>query len=77
MSENGRSRRRDVRLQRSFPAGKYVALLTAALVTLVGVCLQLDPLTILLRATGSAVLLGCLVSIGVGVIRVADSEYRS
>jgi hypothetical protein len=68
--------RQAIRRRKSFPVGTYTALLTSALVTLVGVFLRLDPFTILSRAVGSALLLGLVVSIGVSVIRLADSGYK-
>lgn len=77
MNGQKRSRRAELRNQRLFPAGMFVALLTAAFVTLVGVCFGLAPIVILVRASVSAVVLGCLVSLGVGIVRMADSEYKN
>lgn len=70
------SRREKLRSQPAFPAGMFAALLTAAFVTLVGVFLGLEPFVILFRSSISAVVLGCLVSLGVSIVRLADSEYK-
>ncbi len=45
------------------PWGRAVAALTAALVTLIGACCDLDPDVILLRAACSALLLGGLAAV--------------
>jgi hypothetical protein len=76
MKANRLSRREKLREQGAFPAGMFAALLTAASVTLIGVSLRLEPLVILVRSSISAVLLGCLVSLGVSIVRLADSEYK-
>jgi hypothetical protein len=66
-----------MRQQRSFPAGTFAALLTAVMVTLVGVAMQVESITILARALVSSLLVGSIVSIGVGVIRLADADYKN
>lgn len=76
MSRRTPTRREAMRRQRSFPAGTLVALLTAIAVTLIGVALRLDSWAILTRATVSSVLLGMVVSLGVSVIRRADTDYK-
>ncbi|MCA9140201.1 MAG: hypothetical protein KDB00_25690 [Planctomycetales bacterium] len=76
MSKNGQTPRASIRRQRAFPAGTLVALLTAIFVTLIGVGMGVDPSTILARAVVSALILGSIVSIGVGVIRLADADYK-
>ncbi|MGB7345733.1 MAG: hypothetical protein WBD20_16070 [Pirellulaceae bacterium] len=70
------TRRSAMRVKRSFPHGKFAALLTAAFVTLMGVYLQLEPLTILIRASVSAIVLGGVVSLGVSIVRLADAESK-
>ena len=77
MSRKKTTRRESIRRQKAFPAGTLVALLTAIVVTLIGVCLQLESITILTRAVVSAAAVGSVVSIGVGVIRLADADYKS
>lgn len=73
------SRRARKRLQDSFPFGIYAALITAAAVTLLGVLLGLDSFVILLRASVSAAIVGAVVSMGVGFVRIvlAESKNRS
>jgi len=70
------SRREAEQSKQLFPHGKFVALLTAAFVTLVGVYLQLEPITILMRASVSAIVLGIVVSLGISVVRLADAESK-
>ena len=56
------------------PWGGAAALLTASLVTLIGVFCGVEPATILLRAFAAGVLLGALVSVaGALVNRVPES----
>lgn len=76
MSGKQPTRRASIRRQKSFPAGTFIALLTAIAVTLIGVVLGLESTTILIRAIVSALLVGSVVSIGVGVIRLADADYK-
>jgi hypothetical protein len=77
MSRRKITRREALRRQKSFPAGTFAALLTAVLVTLVGVFLRLEPTTILGRALVSSLVIGSIVSIGVGIIRLADADYKN
>jgi pilus assembly protein TadC len=70
------SRRDALRAKRSFPHGKFSGLLVAVFVTLIGVFLRLDPVTILIRASVSAIVIGTIVSLGVGVVRLTDSENK-
>ncbi|MDV6030945.1 MAG: hypothetical protein F9B45_12755 [Phycisphaera sp. RhM] len=76
MSGKSTTRRASQRRQKAFPVGTLIALLTAVVVTLVGVVLGLESSTILMRAIVSSVLVGSVVSIGVGVIRLADADYK-
>ncbi|MCS7467175.1 hypothetical protein NZK35_11025 [Stieleria sp. ICT_E10.1] len=76
MSGKSTTRRASFRRQKAFPVGTLIALLTAVAVTLVGVILGLESSTILMRAIVSSVLVGSVVSIGVGVIRLADADYK-
>ena len=76
MSGKQQTRRALIRRQKAFPAGTFAALLTAIAVTLVGVALGVDSWTILIRALVSSALVGSVVSIGVGVIRLADADYK-
>lgn len=76
MSKKGKTRRASIRQQKSFPAGTLAALWTAVGVTLVGVCMGVESSTILTRAVISSALLGSFVSIGVGVMRIADADYK-
>lgn len=77
MSRKMTSRREAIRRQKAFPVGTFVALLTAISVTLIGVCLQVESITILTRAVVSSIVLGSVFSIGVGVIRLADADYKN
>jgi hypothetical protein len=54
----------------------FVALLTGSIVTLVGVFVGLEPIVILVRSIVSAAVLGCLVSLGISIVRLANSEYK-
>ncbi|MFK7765628.1 MAG: hypothetical protein AB8B55_00195 [Mariniblastus sp.] len=60
------------RLRRKGPLGKVSALLTASVVALIGLTAGLEPHIILWRACVSAVLMGSLVSFGLGVIYLAN-----
>ena len=66
----------ELRVRRTFPAGMFVSLLTGSIVTLVGIFSGLEPLVILVRSFVSAVVLGCLVSLGISIVRLANSEYK-
>ncbi|MFN6206543.1 MAG: hypothetical protein ACK49R_08885 [Planctomycetota bacterium] len=46
---------------------------TASAVTLVGVMLGLEPHVILLRAAGSAILMGSVLTFGLSVIQMANT----
>ena len=76
MSRKKLTRRELMRRKKSFPAGTLAALLTAVMVTLIGVGMQVESFTILTRAAISSLLVGSIVSIGVGVIRMADADYK-
>lgn len=76
MSGKSLTPRQRSRLKRKFPFGMYTALLTATLVTLVGVVLRLDPMAILIRASISSIVIGMLFSIGVGIVRMSDDEQK-
>jgi hypothetical protein len=67
-------RNRQRRKQKQRPVGLLTAMLTACVVTLIGVFSDVEPLAVLLRAGLSAVLMGVLVSLGLGVIRTANSK---
>ncbi len=56
------------------PWGYIVGLLTACLVTLIGVLSGLDPYVILLRAAGASVATGCVTSIVAGLVQVLKSK---
>ncbi|MCC9602936.1 hypothetical protein LOC67_20495 [Stieleria sp. JC731] len=77
MSNRRMTRRKEMRQQQAFPFGMLAGLLTAIAVTLIGVFLRLEAFTILTRATVSSLILGTVVSLGVGVIRLADSGYKT
>lgn len=70
----GRSRSR--RTKRT-PWGMLVALFTACFVTLIGVFSGFEPFVVLVRASVSAILLGGIVSLGSGVIHLANVGSRS
>ncbi len=70
------SRRAQLRVRRTFPAGMFVSLLTGSIVTLVGIFSGLEPMVILVRSFVSAVVLGCLMSLGISIVRLANSEYK-
>lgn len=76
MAREKKGRRARSRSNQRFPAGMFTGLLTAAFVVLVGVFLRQSPLVILIRSSVSAVLLGCIVSLGLSVVRIADSEQE-
>lgn len=77
MSRQRITHRQSLRRQKSFPAGTFAALLTAIAVTLIGVFMGVESYTILIRALVSSMIVGTVVSIGVGVIRLADADYKS
>ncbi|MEM6468476.1 MAG: hypothetical protein AAF802_02820 [Planctomycetota bacterium] len=76
MSNNRKERREALARRKAFPAGKFAALITAIFVTLCGVALQVESFTILTRAVYASIAMGIVVSLGVGVIRLADTDYR-
>lgn len=61
------------RMKRRGSMGTVAGLLTACVVTLIGLAVGLEPFVILCRATVSAVLIGSLVSFGMSVIYVANT----
>ncbi|TWU02366.1 hypothetical protein [Stieleria varia] len=76
MAEKKLTRRQRLRIKQSFPMGMYVGLLTGTFVTLVGVALRLEPFVIFVRSFSSSVLLGSVVSIGLSIVKMADTEYK-
>ena len=73
--EERRERQRQSVAQR--PRGIMAAMLTASLVTLIGVFSGVEPFDLLVRAMVSAILMGAIVSLGLGVIRVANVRTRN
>jgi hypothetical protein len=73
--EERRERQRQSVAQR--PLGIMAAMLTASLVTLIGVFSGVEPFDLLIRAMVSAILMGAIVSLGLGVIRVANVRTRN
>ena len=73
-----RTQRRRARQRTSgrLRAGLLAGLLTAALVILLGALMRLEPYVILIRSTISGLLLSGLVSLGLSIVRLADSESR-
>ena len=61
------------RLRRKGPLGTVSALLTASVVSLIGLAIGLEPHIILWRALVSAGLIGSIVSFGLGVIYMANN----
>ena len=61
------------RLRRKGPLGTVSALLTASVVSLIGLAIGLEPHIILWRALVSSVLIGSIVSFGLGVIYMANN----
>ena len=76
MSNKKTTRRERLRAKPVFPAGMFVGLLTGSCVTLVGIFSGLDSTVILTRSFTSGILLGCIVSLGVSIVRMADSESK-
>ncbi len=68
--ENQIARRR---LKRKGPLGKVSALMTASVVSLIGLAIGLEPHVILWRSLVSAVFIGTVVSFGLSVIYVANT----
>ncbi|MFN5321871.1 MAG: hypothetical protein ACK5D7_10400 [Planctomycetota bacterium] len=64
---------RQSRRRRLGPIGTVAAMCTASAVTLVGVMLGLEPHVILLRAAGSAILMGSVLTFGLSVIQMANT----
>ncbi len=64
------------RLKRRGPIATSIAIMTACGVTMIGLCIGLEPFTILYRASVSATLLGLLVSFGLSVIDIANTPNR-
>ncbi len=62
------------RIKRLGPVGKIVGLLTAGLVSLIGLAAGLEPEVILLRALIASFAIGSLVGFGVSVIHVANTK---
>jgi hypothetical protein len=68
-----RNSTRQSRRRRLGPIGTVAAMCTASAVTLVGVMLGLEPHVILLRAAGSAILMGSVLTFGLSVIQMANT----
>jgi hypothetical protein len=68
--ENQIARRR---LKRKGPLAQVSALLTASIVSLIGLSIGLEPHVILWRSIVSATLIGTVVSFGLSVIYVANT----
>lgn len=62
------------RLKRIGPLGRVMGLLTASLVSLIGLAMGLEPQVILWRAMIASVLIGSLVAFGMSVIHVANAK---
>ena len=67
-------RDRHRRNQKRRPLGLLVGMLTASVVTLICVFSDVEPLAILIRAALSSVLMGSLISVGLGIIRTANNK---
>jgi hypothetical protein len=61
------------RLKRKGPLAQVCALLTASIVSLIGLSIGLEPHVILWRSIVSATLIGTVVSFGLSVIYVANT----
>ncbi|MEM7454614.1 MAG: hypothetical protein AAF456_09720 [Planctomycetota bacterium] len=57
------------------PLGIVSAILTACIVTLIGVASGFEPFVILKRALIASVMLGMFVSTGANIVRMANHEY--
>ena len=62
------------RINRIGPLGKIVGLLTASLVSMIGLAMGLEPEVILWRAAIAACLIGVLVAFGVSVVQAANDR---
>lgn len=62
------------RIKRLGPLGKIASLLTASLVSLIGLTAGLEPEVILWRAAIAALLVGCFVAFGVSVVQAANDR---
>lgn len=60
------------RLKRKGPLARIAALLTASLVSLVGLGIGLEPHIILWRAVIASIVIGSIVSFGLSVVDVAN-----
>lgn len=67
-------RERQRRNQKQRPLGLMGAMLTGSIVTLIGVYSNVDPLSVLYRALFSSALMGVLISLGLMIIRTANSK---
>ena len=76
MGRKRETRRAVLRNRSMFPVGMFAALLTGAFVTLLGAFLMLEPFVILIRAFISAIVIGSICSLGVSIVRLADSEHK-
>ena len=70
------SRRARARGQKAFPCGLFVGLLTAAVLTLIGVAMGFQPYVILMRSAISATIVGSTFSVGMSVVRLANAESK-
>ncbi len=62
------------RIKRLGPLGKIASLLTAGLVSVIGLAIGLEPDVILWRAIIASCLVGCFVAFGVSVVQVANDS---
>lgn len=70
------SRRAQKELKDSFPFGFFAGLVTAAAVTLLGVYLRFEPTVILTRAVVSAAVVGLVISLCMGFIRILNTGSK-
>ena len=62
------------RIKRLGPLGKIASLLTAGLVSLIGLAMGIEPDVILWRAVIASVSVGCFVAFGVSVVQAANDS---
>lgn len=75
-SKKSRVRSNPAGRDQAFPHGLFAGLLTAAMLTLVGVFLGFEPHVVLIRATVSALIVGSTLSVGMAVVRLANVEQK-
>lgn len=67
-------RQRHRRKMSQRPVGFLAGMFTACIVTLIGVFFGVEPFAVLIRATVSSALMYFLVTLGMGIIRTANTE---